>query len=428
VSLIDPIKPPFSLFVSSLLYGKNAVHSCNMINRICNLPTSQSFFLFGPRQTGKSTLVEHTFGEGAWKIDLLMTDVFLRYARHPHLFRQEALEKIEKQGVSWIIVDEVQRIPELLNEVHYLIERTDCLFALTGSSARRLRRGGVNLLAGRAVQRSLFPFVYAEITDAFSLADTLQFGSLPGVFGRSTESKIDILKAYTETYLTEEIQAEALVRNIGGFSRFLELAASQFGELVSYTAIGRECRVPTRTVQSYYEILEDTLIGLRLPAWSKSPRKRLVSHPKFYLFDLGVTNSLNRQLTAPPDPVRTGRLFEQWIILETHRMLNYLRGEAGLHFWRTNHGAEVDLIIEKYGRPVAAFEIKSASHISGAHLSGLRAFREDYPDVPLHVVAHVENPFRLEEVLVLPWKTYLQSLEQYLADGPRDSQCRPFGS
>jgi len=358
--------------------------------------------------------VDHTFGQGAWKIDLLMTDVFLRYAKHPDLFRREALEKIEKEGTRWIIVDEVQRIPELLNEVHYLIEKTSCLFALTGSSARKLRRGGVNLLAGRAVQRRLFPFVYEEITDSFSLADILQFGTLPGVYGRSPEDKVDILKAYTETYLTEEIQAEALVRNIGGFSRFLELAASQFGELVSYTAIGRECQVRTRTVQSYYDILEDTLIGLRLQAWPKSPRKRLVAHPKFYLFDQGVTNSLNRQLTAPPDPVRTGRLFEQWTVLETHRMLNYLGSEAGLYFWRTNHGAEVDLIIEKYGKPVAAFEIKSTSHISGNHLSGLRAFREDYPDVPLHVVAQVEHPFRLDDVLVLPWKTYVQSLRRYL--------------
>lgn len=379
------------------------------------MPTSQSFFLFGPRQTGKSTLVDHKLGRVAWKIDLLMTDVFLRYVKHPDQFRREALEKIEKEGIRWIIIDEVQRVPDLLNEVHHLIEGTHCLFALTGSSARKLRRGGVNLLAGRAVQRRLFPFVYKEIADTFSLMDILQFGSLPGVYGRRPETQMDILKAYAETYLTEEIQAEALVRNIGGFSRFLELAASQFGELVSYTAIGRECQVPTRTVQSYYEILEDTLIGLQLRPWSKSLRKRLVSHPKFYFFDMGVTNSLNRQLTAPPDPVRTGRLFEQWIILETYRMLNYLGSEAGLFFWRTNHGAEVDLIIEKHGAPIGAFEIKSASHISGTHLSGLRAFREDYPDVPLHVVAQVENPFRLEDVQVLPWKTYVESLEAYLS-------------
>jgi len=250
--------------------------------------------------------------------------------------------------------------------------------------------------------------------DSFSLTDILQFGTLPGVYGRSPENKTDILRAYADTCLTEEIQAEALVRSIGGFSRFLELAASQFGELVSYTAIGRECQVPTRSVQSYYEILEDTLVGLRLQAWSKSPRKRLVSHPEFYLFDLGVTNSLNRQLTAPPDPVRTGRLFEQWMVLETYRMANRLQGEAGIYFWRTNHGAEVDLIIEKHGRPIAAFETKTTSHVSGSHLSGLRAFREDHPDVRLHVIAQVDHPFRLDEVLVLPWKTYLQSLRDYL--------------
>jgi len=385
-----------------------------MINRICNMPTSQSFFLFGPRQTGKSTLVDHTFTEGTWKIDLLMTDVYLRYSKYPDLFRREVLEKIEREGISRIIIDEVQRVPALLNEVHYLMEKTGCVFVLTGSSARKLRRGGSNLLAGRAVQRRLFPFVYEEIADTFSLREVLQFGTLPGVYGRDPQSKIDILMAYTETYLKEEIQAEALVRNIGGFSRFLDLAASQFGELVSYTAIGRECQVPTRTVQSYYEILEDTLIGIRLKAWMKSPRKRLVSHPKFYLFDLGVTNSVNRQLTAPPDPVRTGRLFEQWIILETHRISSYRQSEAGLFFWRTNHGAEVDLVIEKYGKPVAAFEIKGVSHVAGTHLSGLRAFREDYPDVPLHVISQVENPYRLEDVQVMPWKTYLGRLVEFL--------------
>ncbi len=385
-----------------------------MINRICNLPKSQSFFLFGPRQTGKSTLIGSTFKEQIWKIYLLMTDQFLRFSKYPEQLRQVSLEKIGSEGIRRIFIDEIQRVPNLLNEIHYLIEKTGCQFILTGSSARKLRRGGVDLLAGRAVQRRLFPFVYQEIRDTFSLTDVLQFGTLPGVYGRSQEDKIDILRAYTETYLKEEIQAESLVRNLGGFSRFLDMAASQFGELVSFTAIGRECHVPTRTVQSYYEILEDTLIGFRLEPWSKSLRRRIVSHPKFYLFDLGAINSLTRQLTAPPDLMRAGRLFEHFIILETYRMLHYLQSEASLYFWRTNHGAEVDLIIEKHGKITGAFEIKFVSQVTGSHLSGLRSFRQEYRDVPLHVISLAENPYRIDEILVMPWKLYVENLEKYL--------------
>jgi uncharacterized protein len=385
-----------------------------MLKRIVQLPSKQSFFLFGPRLTGKSTLVDSRFRKAVWKIDLLQTDQFLKYSKYPDLFRKEALEKIQQEKTKWIFVDEIQRIPQLLNEVHFLIEHTDLQFLLTGSSARKLRRGGVNLLAGRAVQRRLYPFVYPEIEKDFSLSEVLRFGTLPAVYGRPRDEKMDILRAYTETYLKEEIQVESLVRNLGGFSRFLDLASSQFGELVSFSAISRECRVPIRTVQSYYEILEDTLIGLRLEPWKKSLRKRMVSHPKFYLFDLGVTNSLTRQLTASFDPIRTGRLFEQFIILETYRMLNYLQSEAALYFWRTNHGAEVDLIIEKHGKLIGAFEIKSLTRISGAHFSGLRAFREEYPDIPLHVISMVEHPYRQEEILILPWQHYLKNLTDNL--------------
>ncbi|MEW6185143.1 MAG: ATP-binding protein [Thermodesulfobacteriota bacterium] len=385
-----------------------------MIARLLNPPRSQSFFLFGPRQTGKSTLIDALFKENIWKIDLLLSDQFIKYAKFPEQFRLEAIEKIEKEGIRRIFIDEIQRLPLLLNEIHHLIQKTECKFLLTGSSARKLKRGGANLLAGRAVQRNLFPYVHEEIAESFSLPEVLQFGTLPGVYDRKGEDKIDILHAYTETYLKEEILAEGVVRNLGGFSRFLDLAASQSGDLLSYNSIGRECHIPARTVQAYFEILEDTLIGFRLPAWNKSIRKRMVAHPKFFIFDLGVTNALTRQLTAPPDPVRFGRLFEQFIILETHRLLNYHLSEAALYFWRTNHGAEVDLLIEKHGRIIGAYEIKSTTQVSGSHLSGLRSFRQDHPEVPLHVVALVEHRYRLDEVQVLPWKEYLVELKGLL--------------
>ena len=242
----------------------------------------------------------------------------------------------------------------------------------------------------------------------------MRFGSLPVLYQKNREEKVDILTAYTETYLKEEIQSEGLVRNLGGFSRFLEIAAAQSGELVDFTALGREAQLTARTVQSYYEILEETLVGLRLPPWRKSVRKRLTAHPKFYFFDTGVTNSINRRLLAPPDPLLRGRLFEQWVVLETHRLLSYQRSEARLFYWRTNTGAEVDLLIEKHGRIVTACEIKASRSIGGADLSGLRAFREDYPKTRLFVVANVPEAYERDAILVLPWREYLQNLEKFL--------------
>ncbi|MBI2500283.1 MAG: ATP-binding protein [Deltaproteobacteria bacterium] len=378
------------------------------------MPKKQSFFLFGPRQTGKSTLIESIWREHVWHIDLLHYEEVLKYSKAPDLFRREAIQKINKEKISTIFVDEIQRVPLILNEVHSLMESVSCQFILSGSSARKLKRGGANLLAGRAIQRFLFPFIYQEIHDEFDLEDCLRFGSLPAIYKKTEREKIDILTAYTETYLKEEIQAEGLVRNLGGFSRFLEIASAQSGELVDFTALGREAQLTARTVQSYYEILEETLIGLRLPPWKKSVRKRLTAHPKFYFFDTGVTNSLNRRLLAPPDPLLRGRLFEQWVILETHRLLSYKQSEARLFYWRTNTGAEVDLLIEKHGKIVAAFEIKASRSVNRADLSGLRSFSEDYSRTKFFAISNVPNAYEIDAVLVLPWQEYLESLEQFL--------------
>ncbi len=198
-----------------------------MIKRLVDMPTSRSCFLFGPRQTGKSTLVRSRLGARSWSVDLLESDRYLRYARSPELFRREAEEQILRKRVTTIFIDEVQRLPELLNEVHLLIERHGCRFILSGSSARKLRRGGVNLLAGRAVERRLHPFVHTEIADTFELEEVLRFGTLPAIHGLADREKTDVLGAYANTYLREEIQQEGLVRNLGGFSRFLDVAAAQ---------------------------------------------------------------------------------------------------------------------------------------------------------------------------------------------------------
>ena len=242
----------------------------------------------------------------------------------------------------------------------------------------------------------------------------LRFGSLPAVCGRSESEKIDSLNGYVSSYLREEIQQEGIVRNPGGFSRFLDLAAARSGDLLNFSQVGRECRLPTRTVQSYYEVLEDTFVGLRLPPWRSSGRRRLVLHPKFYLFDTGVTNAVTRRLSVPPDAATRGRLFEQLVVLEVHRLISYLDSEARIYFWRTNVGAEVDLLVEKRGGLTAAIEIRASASVSGADLSGLRSFRQVHPEVPLTVVSTAPEPFTLDGVDILPWRQFFERLPELL--------------
>ena len=385
-----------------------------MLNRYINLPKKESFFLFGPRQVGKSTLVKERYKQNVWEVNLLINEIFLSYSKNPSLFREEAVYKIKNEKIKTIFIDEVQRLPELLNEIQYLIQGYKVQIILTGSSARKLKRGGVNLLGGRAVERYLFPFTFNELGDNFLLDEVLLYGSLPPTLIKSKKDKIDLLSTYVNVYLKEEIQNEGIVRNIGGFSRFLDVATSQFGELTSFSEISRECQVPVRTVQSYYEILEDILIGFRLYPWRKSLRKRLSAHPKFYFFDNGVVNAVCKRLTAVPDQSLKGKLFEHWVIQETYRNIKYKQSEASMFYWRTNHGAEVDLLIEKHGKLKAVFEIKYSSNISGSHLSGIRSFKEDYPNTPAYIISNVRNPIEISGVKVINWKNYLNILDEII--------------
>ncbi|MCD4692824.1 MAG: AAA family ATPase [Calditrichales bacterium] len=386
-----------------------------MLNRMINLPQQTSFFLFGPRQTGKSTLIKATYNRDIWEVNLLLSENYHAYKKDPSLFRKQAQVKIEKEKIKTVFIDEIQRIPELLNEIHYLIENyPHSRFILTGSNARKLRRGGTNLLAGRAIEANLYPFVYDEIKDIFSLEEILTYGTLPPLLNKTADVKKDILKTYVNTYLKEEIQAEGLARNVGGFYRFLDIAAHQFSELLNFTSVARDCALPTRTVQTYYEILEDTLIGYRLLPWRKSIRKRLTSHPKFYFFDCGVVNALNNTIIDPIPGILKGKLFEQFIISETIALIKYKKSDARIYYWRTNHGAEVDLLIEKYGKIEAAIEIKSAKTISGGHLSGLRAFREENSATPLYLISFAEHAYQLYDVNILPWQRYSELLDTLL--------------
>jgi uncharacterized protein len=381
-----------------------------MNSRLLSFPETGSFFLFGPRQTGKTTLVRSRY-PNAWYVNLLFEETFFRYSAEPGLFRNQAIEQITRQGIETIVLDEVQRIPELLNDVQALIDTNPRIrFVLTGSSARKLKRKGVNLLAGRAVERRLFPYVQQEMGDGFSLDTVLRFGALPSIFGKDPETTIDLLMAYVNTYLREEIRQEGFVRNLGSFSRFLDIAASQNSELVSFSDTARECGVSSHTIKSYYDVLEDTMVAFPLQAWSKSIRKRMVSHPRYYFFDIGVVNALNRRLSAEPDPRTKGRLFETFVIVELHRHLHYSRSEARLFFWRTSGGAEVDLVVEKHGRLIAACEIKSSRVIDGSDLSGLKSFKEDNPDTPCYLTCTTELPYEKNGIRILPWTMLIKEI------------------
>ena len=388
-----------------------------MLHRICNLPISISFFLFGPRQTGKTTLIESFIaGRRVWTVNLLDRTVFHRYLASPGQFYAEAKRKIIDERVEILFIDEVQKIPALLDEVQRLMHEHATVFILSGSSARKLKREGANLLGGRAVSRNLFPLTLHELGERATLDELLRFGSLPSIILRpSTDERIDLLTAYVTTYLSEEIQQESLVRNLPGFLHFLEVAAQQSGELLNFSNVAREAQLQPRTVQSYYDILVDTLIGIKLQAYSKSVRRRLRSTPKFYLFDLGVLNALDRQLRSSPDATRRGRLFEHLIVLETDRMLRYLSIDGRIFFWRTKDDQEVDLLIENRGELIAAVEIKSSSVITPQYFSGLRAFAEEHPTVPRYIVADVPESFQLQGLAtVLPWREYLGLLNKWL--------------
>lgn len=341
-------------------------------------------------------------------IDLLAHDVFRHHSQDPGAFRREAVERIVQRGVRTIFIDEIQRVPDLLNEVHSLIEEHRIRFIMTGSSARKLKRGGANLLAGRAALRRLHPLTLAEHGSRFDLDRTLRLGSLPRVVTSSETDALDVLRTYGSTYLREEIQAEAIVRNLGGFGRFLDVAAAQCGEILNYSSVARDAAIATRTVREYFQVLEDTLIGVRLDPWRRSERSRLVGHPRFYLFDTGVTNALSRRLNSELDPSVRGRLFEQWVILECIRWIDYTQSESRLFYWRTKDGSEVDLLVERHGEIRMAVEIKAKRRIVGADLTGLRSFAREHSEVPLFVAAEVPEPFRLESVEVLPYRLFLE--------------------
>lgn len=373
-----------------------------MLQRKINLQDveNDSVFLWGARQTGKSTLLKMMFPDTLY-VDLLKSDEFERYNRRPALLREE-LSVIPENEL--VIIDEIQKIPALLDEVHWLISNRGLRFILSGSSARKLRRSDANLLGGRAVRKHLYPFVSSEIPD-FDLVKACNNGLLPRHY--LVKDATSRLQAYVGDYLQEEIKAEALTRNLNTFSRFMEVAALSNGEIVNYNNIASECGVSSPTVKEYFSILEETLIGYMIPAFTRKVKRRVIKAPKFYYFDVGIANFLLKRRALQPGTPEFGHAFEHFIIQEIIAYIGYYRPFEHVSYWRTSSGYEVDAVI---GNSDVAIEIKSSEEVQSHHTKGLKAFSEEFPDARLIVVSLDKKPRVMSGIEIFPALEFLNKL------------------
>jgi len=382
-----------------------------MIQRLIRLPKSNSFFLFGPRGTGKSTVLKTSpFLKPALYIDLLQPESEAQYSLRPGLLTEQVADFTKGR---WVVIDEIQKVPKLLNEVHRLIEDQRINFALSGSSSRKLKRGGANLLAGRAFVYALHPFTHRELGDAFKLDSVLAWGALPRLYEfNNDEDRARHLRAYVHTYLKEEIQVEQLVRKLDPFRLFLPIAAQMCGEIVNYSNISKDTGVDHKTVQTYFEILEDTYLGFFLRPFSRSVRQVQKQSPKFYLFDGGVKKALEDRLSIPLSRGTSeyGKAFESWFINECVRLNGYRELDYRFSYLRTKDDVEVDLIIERPDRSIALVEIKSGESIDERHIKSLRLFSKDFPAAQLICAAQVKRPQKIGAISVLPWRQAFQEL------------------
>lgn len=361
-----------------------------------------SVFLWGARQVGKSTLVKTLYPK-AKVYDLLMSDEYGRLMRRPQLLREE-LEHLGEE--SLVIIDEIQKIPQLLDEVHWLIVNRGIRFILCGSSARKLKRVGTNLLGGRALSVNLYPLVSAEIPD-FDLIRAINHGMIPRHYQAANPKKR--LQAYIGTYLKEEIQDEAVVRQLASFNRFIDIAAQCDGEMVNYSNVAQDCGVSAVTVKEYFNILEQTLIGYMIPAFTQSRKRRALTTSRFYYFDVGVVNHLLNRSNLQPGSVDFGHAFEHLMIQEMVARLSYSESDERLSYWRTASGYEVDAIV---GDGRVAIEFKSCEEVHSKHTKGLRAFSEDFPDARLIIVSLDRHPRLLNGIEVLPATEFLRRMWQ----------------
>lgn len=384
-----------------------------MFKRTCeiDLPDRQSAFLWGARQTGKSSFLKQHFKD-AVLYDLLNTDELIRLTKAPHLLREEILALKPAALKTPIIIDEIQKVPELLNEVHWLIENAHAQFILCGSSARRLKSSSVNLLGGRAWKFHFYPLVSAEIPD-FDLLKALQHGLIPNHYLVEEKYIFDSLQAYVDLYLTEEIRNEGLVRNLASFARFLDVAGLSNGEMLNFNNIARDCGIDRATVKGYYQILIDTLLGYFIYPYNKKVKRDLIlAAPKFYLFDVGIANYFSEEQIFALKGMQAGRRFEHFIFMELMAYIGLKRKHTQITYWRTKNGLEVDFII---GKGEMALEVKLSEQVHQQDLKGLIAFCEEHPNAKAIVVSQDARPriLKIDEkvsIAIMPWRDFLENL------------------
>ncbi len=363
-----------------------------------NLPVGKSAFLWGPRKVGKTYWISHSLKK-ATVIDLLKTDTLAEYVSRPALLRERYLNH-----KGFIVIDEVQKVPQLLDEVHWLIENKNASFLLTGSSARKLRRGHANLLGGRAWRKTMVPLSYLEVTD-FDLERVMISGLLPAHY--LSTNPIEDLRAYVADYLKEEIIAEALTQNIPAFNEFLRVAAITSSELINYVNIARETGVSHKVIRTYFDILEDTYLGFRIPPWKRSENRRMIITEKFYLFDVGVANYLSRRQPRIGSP-EFGKAFEHYILMELKAYQAYRNPDMPISFWRTSTGREVDFIL---GEKELAVEIKGSFRVHEGDIRALQALIEDGPVKKCCLVCLEKQPRDVtRNIKILPWQMFIEQL------------------
>lgn len=379
-----------------------------MLTRKLILPTQpkESFFLWGPRQSGKSMLLKSRYPEAIW-FDLLQTDQYLELRDKPSLLREQLLYESQRAKSKFVVIDEIQKVPMLLDEVHWLIENTNYVFGLCGSSARKVRAGHANLLGGRAIRHELYGLVSAEIGADFDLKRMLNQGYLPRHYLSDTHT--DLVRSYINDYLKEEIAAEALVRNLPAFSHFLKAASLSDTELVNYASIARECGVSAPAVKEYFQILIDTMLAKFLDAYQKKPKRRVIGASKFYFSDVGVVNHLAKRGNLEPGADLFGKAFENWIFHELSAHSAYSNLYYDLAYWRLASGLEVDFIINDME---LAIEAKSSAKITSDHLRGLRALAEDHPKVKRRILVSLEKQSRRTEdgIELMSYKEFVKLL------------------
>ncbi len=391
------------------------------IARLLKPNLKANFFLFGPRQVGKTTLIKELFkDENTYSYNLLKLNDFTRLQNNPELLIEDI--KARNKKITHIVIDEVQKLPKILNLVHYAIEELENppVFILTGSSARKLKNGQANLLGGRALNYHLAPFTHIELLKAqeqkitlFSLKKSLEFGTLPQIYlTQDTNLAKSSLESYVDIYLKEEIKSEALVRNLGTFVEFLRFAAEENGNTLNFAKISQDIGVSASTVKEYFHILEDTLIAFFLLPYSRTIRKKIVKSPKFYFFDTGVQRTLAKQLNQEliPKTKDYGKCFEHFIIKEFIHLSKYLNRDLEFSFYRTESGAEVDLIITTATKEIYAIEIKASENPRKQELGGLGSFQEVCPEAKLCCISLAPHQYNLDDIKIYPWQEFFQEI------------------